>query len=440
MGYRRRSTAWAGLAALGALGAMLSAPPAAAEPRPQPVRHPEAHDPPAEALLAEIPFQPGSPTTRVMIDLAPEGSRPFVMLLDTGASYSYMTPEMAREIGVSVRRLKRDPYRRKTLLGRDLLFYIDTMSSDTGSRIGASLGLLGANFLSHYVVEIDYPGRVVRFYDPRKYEVPKQVEAPNESVVRLQRTGKRLGVEIEVEGRKVSSLIDTGAPGPVELSGATARELGIDVDSLPHVGRVQLVMGSTELRLYETEGFRMAGFEFPRTPVLVAPHGFFNTGGSTDSALGYDILRHFVLRLDYDESRMWLRRAPPSPMTLYGEDYAAVRESLYLGMTDEEREAAMAAETEARAEAERQATRELEADAERRDRERAERFEREKATRLYVETGHGGWMRVEGYRLRNGPKEGEVWLTFEEMQRIKAFREAAKTPGRPPDAATPGAE
>jgi hypothetical protein len=65
----------------------------------------------------------------------------------------------------------------------------------------------------------------------------------------------------------------------------------------------------------------------------------------------------------------------------------------------------------------------LAADAERRDREIEEKFEREKDERLYVEV-KGGWILVDGYRLRQGPREGETFVTYEEMVRIKAERAA----------------
>jgi len=65
----------------------------------------------------------------------------------------------------------------------------------------------------------------------------------------------------------------------------------------------------------------------------------------------------------------------------------------------------------------------LAADAERRDRELKEKFERERDKRLFVEV-NGGWVIVEGYRLRQGPREGETFVTYEEMLRIKAERAA----------------
>src|SRR5262245_28035180 len=141
-----------------------------------------APEPPPEAVVAVLPFAESREPNRVMVDLAPEGGRPFVMMLDTGASGSVITPRMARELGVRVRPLKDTPYRRKTRLGRDLQFWVDTRSSDTAARTGWEYGLLGGEFLDDYVLEIDFPGRRVRFLDPKKYQVPEQLDAPDERV------------------------------------------------------------------------------------------------------------------------------------------------------------------------------------------------------------------------------------------------------------------
>ncbi len=284
-----------------------------------------APEPPEDAVVAVLPFVPGDPT-RVMVDLAPEGQKPFVMLLDTGASDSVVTPRMARELGVRVRRAKTTPYRRSTSLGRDLQFWVDVASSDTASKTGWEYGLLGGEFLDDYVLELDYPAQRVRFLDPKKYRVPEVVEAADERVVRFKRSGTRVFTEIEVAGETTRVLLDTGAPDTVVLSGRAARELGLDLENLKSFGEVGTVMGPMEVFLLETEGFRWAGYDFDTTPMLVAPKGWYNQAGANDSALGYDILRQFVIRIDYKRKRLWLKRSGDRRVTFGGADWAAVKE------------------------------------------------------------------------------------------------------------------
>ena len=286
-----------------------------------------APEPPADAVVGVLPFEESAEPNRVMVDLAPEGGRPFVMLLDTGASDSVLTPRMARQLGVRVRRLKTDPYRRATRLGRDVQFWIDTTSSDTASRTGWEYGLLGAEFLNDFVLEIDFPGRVVRFLDPKKYEVPEQVGAEDERVVAVGMTSSRPIVPIRVNGEELKVVLDTGGPGTGVLSGAAVRALGLDVETLPAFGRIGLVVGETDARLLEVPEFALAGFPLGLVALRVAPKGIFNMGAGNDSLIGYDVLAPFVIRIDYPRRRLWLKRKSDAPIGFYGGPYALARQT-----------------------------------------------------------------------------------------------------------------
>jgi hypothetical protein len=305
----------AALAATVVAGA-LTGPPASAGPAPEP---------PPEAVVAALPFQRWDEPNRVVVDLAREGDRPLVMMLDTGASESVVTPLMARRLGVTVRRAKATPYRRATRLGRDLQFYVDTRSSDSGSKTGWEYGLVGGDFLDDYVVEIDFPGRTVRFLDPKKYRVPEEVDGEDERVLSYKLAGTRVVVPVELGGGQVEVTLATGAPDNLILSGAAARKVGIDVDALPELGQSGTVLGPMKIRLHEETGFHFAGFAFDPLPVLVAPRGWYNQGTGTDSVIGYDLLRHFTMRIDYPHRRLWLRRTGERRITFQGADYAAAK-------------------------------------------------------------------------------------------------------------------
>jgi hypothetical protein len=280
---------------------------------------------PPEAVIGVVPFEPQGFSNRVFVNLAPEGNRPFVWLLDTGAQDSVMTPLAARAAGVSVRRTKSSPYVRKTRLGRSVRFWVDTRRGDTGSRTGREYGALGGGFLEEYVVEIDFPDRTVRFLDPKRYEVPEIVRGEGERVLPMRLEARRPFVEVELGGEKVQVLLDTGAPHNLILSGRAARKVGIDWKSLPDFGRLGSTVGPVEVRLHESDVFSFAGFQFGTMPIVVAPKGWYNMGGSTDSALGFDVLRQFVVRLDYPRRRMWLKRTGDPTVTYLGVDYSLVR-------------------------------------------------------------------------------------------------------------------
>jgi predicted aspartyl protease len=283
-----------------------------------------APDVPPEAVLANLPFLDWPEANRIALNLAPEGSRPFRLLLDTGASDSVLTPRYAKELGVSIRRERDRPYERETVLGRSLQFWVDVASSDTASRTGWEYGLLGGTFLAEYVLELDFAERHVRFIDPEKYEVPKEVSDPKEAVLPLRVVGNRLIAEVALEGKPVEVMVDTGAPITMLLSGRSAKRAGFDRPSLADM-RAGGVLGSTESHLVEAETLALGPFSFAPAPIELAPNGFYNQGSSSDSLLGYEVLSHFKVRIDYRRKRMWLRREDDAPLAWLGVPWSTTR-------------------------------------------------------------------------------------------------------------------
>ena len=278
-------------------------------------------DVPPEAVIATLPFVETSEPNRIIVDVAPEGSPPLRLMLDTGAAHSVLTPLAARAAGISVRKTKSTPYRRATRLGRDLQFDVDTRRSDTGSATGWEYGLLGGEFLAQFVVELDFEARVVRFLDPDAYRVPEAADAPDETVMPIRVGGLRPVVTIAIGERPVSVIFDTGSHLTAIISGNAARKLGIDPDLLPPYRVAHTVVGPMPLRLYAAPSFSVGPFGFGRAPVLVAPAGWYGLAGETDdSVIGCEAISRFRVRIDYPHGRLWLRRTTTS-LTLGGEPW-----------------------------------------------------------------------------------------------------------------------
>lgn len=300
---------------------LVAAPLAAAEDVPGPVATTEV---PHEAVLAELPFLESDEPNRIVVDLAPEGTRPFRMLLDTGAASTVLTPRYAREAGVSVRPHKSSPYRRETRLGRDVQFWVDTQTSDTASKTGFEYGLLGGDFLEPYVVELDFDQRRVRFLDAARYRVPETASEPDEVVVPLRMVAKRPHADVVKGDQKADVILDTGAPPTLLLSGSAAERLALGPPLLTGL-RVAGVVGSTPMDLVEADGLLLGSEPLGKLPVEVAPRGFYNQGGADDSLVGYDVLSRYRVRIDYPRSRLWLKRRPGAESTLYGVPFEPAR-------------------------------------------------------------------------------------------------------------------
>jgi predicted aspartyl protease len=279
-------------------------------------------EPPPEAVLAELPFLAPEVSNRILVDLAPADSeRRLEMMLDTGASFSFLSPDAAREMGVSIRRQKDTPYRRKTLLGRDLQFWIDVSSSDTGTRMGWDFRLLGGNFLEEYVLELDFAGRRARLIDPKRWAVP-EVAAEGEAVLPLSLSDRRPLVKVSVNGVEAPLLVDTGAPGALSLAGPRAEAAGVEAREVEGLS-MTMTLGPVQTRLGEAQRVELGGLALEGVPVFVSPRGHYNAAGPGDSLLGYDVLAQFTVRIDYPHRRMWFKPRPGARRTLLGGDWQA---------------------------------------------------------------------------------------------------------------------
>ena len=290
---------------------------------------------PPDAVLADLPFLPWHQMNRVVLNLAPEGEKPFRLMLDTGATAPFLTPGYAKELGVSIRAARDRPYERGTVLGRPLQFWIQTRTSSTLSPSGWEYGLLGGQFLAEYVIEVDFPRRRVRFIDPDRFPVAKQVEAPGEAVLPLNLIANRPHVQVALDGKTLEVLLDTGAPWTMLLSGESAERVGFRPEVIARAS-IGGVVGRTEAQLVEAHSLSLGPFSFSPAPIEVAPNGFFNQASSSDSLIGYEVLRHFVVRLDYPHRRLWLRRADEEPLAWMSVPWTTARRVGVIAGVDDE--------------------------------------------------------------------------------------------------------
>lgn len=271
-------------------------------------------DVPADAVLADLPFLPASGPegeNEVRIDLAAPGARSLPLLVDTGTPDSFATPRAASALGISVRRAKQTPYRRATALDRDVEISVDTRRGDTASSAGGEWAVLGARFLSNFVVEIDFPGRRVRFLDPKRYEVPERADAKNEAVLPLRFDLQRPIVDVEVNRVRVPAAITTGAPGTLLLPGGWASGASLKSDAAA-TATLAPMPGAGKLEAVVADRFSIGPFAEAEVPMLVAEFGAHGAGARSDAMLGVDLLKPYVLRIDYVRKRLWISE-PPTP-------------------------------------------------------------------------------------------------------------------------------
>jgi hypothetical protein len=279
-------------------------------------------------VLADLPFLDEIPLHGVVgpghiaIDIAPKGARPLPLLLDTGADWPLMTPGYARRMSVTVRRAKEDPYRKATVLGRDLLFFVDTSSSDTGdARSGMRVGLLGGEFLKDFVVEVDYRKARVRFLDPKVRPVSEETAEPGEVVLPVRLIDRRPSVEIHLGTGSAWFLMDTGSPTDLGLSEEKARELGFTIEPGAETAQGLNLWGTDRWAMLRAPKAHLGELELEDVGLEVAVRAgsswrVTHFVGPDEAFLGNAFMSRFRVRFDYPHQRVALLPVPAPPPVL----------------------------------------------------------------------------------------------------------------------------
>ena len=250
---------------------------------------------PDEAVLAELPFIDRD-SANVWVNVSADPARPLEVMLDTSQGTSQLGAAKMRALG------RRTRARVATPMGRSIRFL-------GGNLLPPDTAVVGHDFLRHYVLEIDYPARRVRFLDRGHYVTPESVDDPREAILPLRIRGGFPEVEIEIGGRPLHAVLDTAGTLGLLLEPEVARSAGFDPERWPVVGTLPALTGPRRIRLVEAENVRLGRFRFQGVPVAVfvsQARGFLRPPEVT---LGPDMLRHFVVRYDPANRRVWLRLA-----------------------------------------------------------------------------------------------------------------------------------
>ena len=269
------------------------------------------------------------------------------MLVDSGAFYSFLSASTAQQLGLPLRKPPshlevrgvtgpvqglRVTTVKSVRLEEAELEYIEFLVG--GSEMGAGImGVLGRNFLSIADTEYDLAHGVVRLVFP-KGDCDKTslaywagdapvIEAPMLSYSRSDRTVR---VEVQVNGRRLEAVMDTGATNTVLTLGA-ARKAGIEEKGLTPAGRTSGAGADlAQAWLANVERFEFGGEKIRDNRLL----GTDVSSRDSDMLLGLDYFlahRVYVSRLQGKVYATWNggRVFPPSRpgSEAYNASYAA---------------------------------------------------------------------------------------------------------------------
>ena len=309
----------------------------------------------AEPTAVVIPFE--LVTRHILIKVRINNSDPLWFIFDTGDKVAIVDLERAKSLGLNLQGAVnvggagpgtlRGSYVRDASLGvvglegnnQPVVMAIPLQSMQ--SKFGHDIdGIIGADFIKRFVVEVDYPARVLRLHDRDKFEY----SGPGETIPTNLNSGGHpiISADVTVAGRpplKAKFVIDVGSGGSLVLHRPFVEQEGLlepgpkTIKSLGGGGAGGKVTGRsgriTELRIGTFK------IENPLTLFSQDQAGAF-ASSEIQGNIGQQILSKFKVLLDYSRGRIILEanaslRDPIAPVAIgarlvgEGTDYRTFR-------------------------------------------------------------------------------------------------------------------
>jgi hypothetical protein len=278
---------------------------------------------PAEAVV--LPFEMA--TGHIIIQASVNDSRPLSFILDTGDKYAIIDADRAKELrltlggaipihGVGPKPTSGAHVEGATFRVAGLPEFSQPVTlamplADIASRLGHAVdGIIGADFISEFVVELDYEALVVTLHDKRTFTY----HGPGEVLpIRLNSSGHVIvqGSVTPVAGAAIAAefTFDVGAGGALALHSPFLNAHHLPAPALPTVRAVGHggTGGSSAGRIGRVSALTIGRFTL-RDPVTVFSEDRAGAFAGTDAQgnIGQKIIGRFRVFLDYGRARMIL--------------------------------------------------------------------------------------------------------------------------------------
>lgn len=259
---------------------------------------------------------------RVWIAAAIGGSSPLQFIIDTGAVVSLIQESIARALGLRVRGRVRlagagGPESFLVYEGRDVAFSSGTVQRSVvfgamppGLVLGRDCaGVFAAGLLTQGDSDLDFGRGEWRLYpdgrgDRQDYrELPSSIQhvAHNES------GSPYMLVDASIDSNSYRFLLDTGAPGQVQLWSRGVRRSGLWNDAGPYApGRAFGIGGAgAHTRTVRAGVLRIGDFVFERPLVALNAPSSAHEGDFADGIIGLRCLELLNLSTDIRRRRLW---------------------------------------------------------------------------------------------------------------------------------------
>jgi predicted aspartyl protease len=247
---------------------------------------------------------------------------PVTLILDTGAERTILTPAVAERIGAQPPRVEFQRQMRGitgTLAIREVELHSFTAGGvaipwrrvwvapiTMAKVLSAPIdGLLGADALSDFDIDLDLPRHRMAFYDKQSCpDGTPEWAGGNTGISTGRSPSGHLFFPVQLDGHRIVAIIDTGAQLST-LSLATARALGVTQATLSR-DRSMITHGAAgeQLNSHVHQFARLeVGTEIIRDPELVVVDVKLR---DADIVLGFDFLSSRRLWLSYESLRLFL--------------------------------------------------------------------------------------------------------------------------------------
>jgi predicted aspartyl protease len=268
---------------------------------------------------ATIPFEYTDDDNEIL-KVSVNGSQPLNFTIDTGSDvFAIITARQARSLGLTASNNYKVgvagnvgeveaasiPSANLTLPGVEALnqrievLITDVQANNDGTEID---GVLGLEFLRHFVVEIDYENKTIRLFSPDKFQysgrgetIPIRIhdESPEVRMKLVTASGKRIESYFE---------IDTGMSGTVVLYTTTVNKYALAADMRTIQAPTSIeANGEFNRRIGRAKSLQLGRFVIENPSVSLAQN-LEREGG----VVGEEILRRFKVIFDFSHHRMIL--------------------------------------------------------------------------------------------------------------------------------------
>jgi hypothetical protein len=165
-------------------------------------------------------------------------------------------------------------------------------------------GILGYDFISRFVIKVDYANRTMSFYDPKSF-----VYRGDGKILETALKNRHLIVPVTIDGKYEGKWdLDLGAGGcdftyPYAEKNDFLKRKGVDNVSF---GAADPVYGRT----VQFDSFELAGYRIEKPLISMPRKSLVGAFGDAELAgnIGNDILQHFVLYIDFGKQQLIIEK------------------------------------------------------------------------------------------------------------------------------------